>query len=164
MTLTKQDKPEDASTFEKLLIQTKYLVYIPVVTLIIAAAVIMIWTIVNFVLGFDIATVTEKDLLIGMISMIDAFLLAILTLMIAVSLYELYISRISEHPNVPDAFIIESLDELKVKLGKVVYMILLVTFFKQIIKFDFSNMLELFLLAGAVLLISLSLYYARDSK
>ncbi len=159
-----QEKPEDASVFEKMLINAKYLVYIPVVTLLGASLMIMVWTIANFVLGFDIYAMTEKDMLIGIISMIDAFLLAILTLIIAVSLYELYISRISEHKNVPQAFIIESLDELKAKLGKVVYMILLVTFFKQVIKYDFANMAELFLLAASVLLISLSLYYARDSK
>ena len=158
------DRVEDASAFELLLIKTKYLVYIPVVSLVFAGAAIMIWTLVNFGLGFDFGTMTEKDLLVGMISMIDAFLLAILTLMIAVSLYELYISPISEHPNVPEAFIISSLDELKVKLGKVVYMILLVTFFKQVIKYEFTSMIELGFLAGSILLISLSLYFAQDSK
>jgi len=157
-------KQSKADAFELLLIKTKYLVYIPVVALVFASFAIMIWTLVNFGLGFDFANVTEKELLIGMISMIDAFLLAILTLMIAVSLHELYISPISEHAGVPDAFIIESLDELKEKLGKVVYMILLVTFFKQVIQYEFVNISELTLLALGILLIALSLYFVRDSK
>lgn len=150
--------------FEKILIATKYLVYIPVVTLVIASGVIMVWTIVNFGLAFDFSSITEKEMLVGMISMIDAFLLAILTLMIAVSLYELYISPISEHPNVPQAFLIESLDELKNKLSKVVYMILLVLFFKQIIQYQFATIQEMVLLALGIVLIAISLYFVREPR
>lgn len=154
----------DTDQFEKLLIKTKYIVLVPVVTLVVASVVITVWTIVNFGLGFDFASLTEKELLVGMISMIDAFLLAILTLMIAVSLYELYISPISEHANVPQAFIIESLDELKTKLGKVVYMILLVTFFKQVIQYNFQTIQEMVLLSFGILLIAGSIFLVRDPK
>ena len=62
------ERPEDASVFEKLLIKTKYLVYIPVVSLIFAGTAIMIWTLINFGLAFDFSTVTEKELLIGSFS------------------------------------------------------------------------------------------------
>lgn len=157
-------KNDSQHWFEHILIASKNLVYIPVISLLLVSVGIMIWAVAHIVLGVDWAALSERELLITAVSTIDAFLLGILTLMIAVSLYELYISPISEHEHVPETFIIESLNELKSRLGKVIYMILLVTFFKEVLAHDFKTVNEMVLLAVSICLIALSLYFTREDK
>lgn len=157
-------KPSFQDRFEAGLVAMRALVYIPVVVLVIASGAISVWAVINFGLSFDITALSEKELLIGVISMIDTFLLSILTLIIAISLYELYISPISEHKQVPQSLIISSIDELKNKLAKVVYMILVVAFFKEVIQYNFSNIFEIVLLALGILLLAMSLYFVKEKK
>jgi uncharacterized membrane protein YqhA len=92
------------------------------------------------------------------------FLLGVLILMIAISLYELYITHIPSKFKMPQALLIDSLDELKTKIGKLVYMILLVAFFKQIIKFNFTNMTEMLMLAVSIFFIAVSLHFVTDKR
>ena len=141
----------------------RYVVMIPVVSLALTSVFIMVWTLTNYVFLGDIFDLSERDLIVGLISIVDLFLIGILTLMIAVSLYALYVDESPDDVDqrLPNALIVNSLDELKNKLGKVVYLILLITFFKYAIQYEYQSMQELFLLAGAILLISLSLYFQK---
>ena len=151
--------------FEKLLVSSRYLVYIPVVALIIAAFTTFLWAIVNFFKtsqGF--LSKTGDVLIVNLISVIDIFLLGVLILMIAISLYELYIRHIPDRVKMPQALLIDSLDELKTKIGKLVYMILLVAFFKQVIKHDFTTMTEMLMLAISIFFIAVSLYFVTDKN
>jgi uncharacterized membrane protein YqhA len=112
----------------------------------------------------DFLSKTGDVLIVNIISVVDMFLLGVLILMIAISLYELYIAHIPGKYNMPQALLIDSLDELKTKIGKLVFMILLVAFFKQVIKYDFTSMAEMLMLAISIFFISLSLYFVADKK
>jgi uncharacterized membrane protein YqhA len=77
-------------------------------------------------------------------------------------LYELFISKIDdaeESEAGSKILAIHSLDELKDKLGKVVVMVLIVSFFKKVIHMNFSTPLEMLYLAGSILALALALYY-----
>lgn len=151
--------------FEKFLVSSRYLVFIPVISLILAALTTFIWSIAQFFATTkDFLGKTGDILIVNLISVIDMFLLGVLILMIAISLYELYITHIPAKFKMPQALLIDSLDELKTKIGKLVYMILLVAFFKQIIKFNFTNMTEMLMLAVSIFFIAVSLHFVTDKR
>ncbi len=151
--------------FEKLLVSSRYLVYIPVVALILAALTTFIWSIVRFFkTSQDFLSKTGDTLIVNLITVVDMFLLGVLVLMIAISLYELYIRHIPNKVKMPQALLIDSLDELKTKIGKLVFMILLVAFFKQVIKYEFTDMTEMLMLAISIFFISVSLYFVSDKR
>jgi uncharacterized membrane protein YqhA len=66
----------------------------------------------------------------------------------------------SEFKNCPNALVIYSLDELKKKLVNVVIMILIITFFKFAINFEYNTVFELLTLSVSIFFISLSVMVA----
>ncbi|MDX8378050.1 MAG: YqhA family protein [Mariprofundales bacterium] len=101
------------------------------------------------------------------ITAIDEFLLATVLLIFALGLYELFISKLElahaeeESQNI---LIINSLDDLKDRLGKVIIMILIVLFFKNVLHISFDNPLNILYLGGGILLVALSLYFTHKTK
>ncbi|NIA10668.1 MAG: YqhA family protein, partial [Nitrospiraceae bacterium] len=98
----------------------------------------------------------------GIIGAVDLYLIAVVMLLFAFGLYELFISKIddaekSEAGN--KILAIHSLDELKDKLGKVVIMVLIVSFFKKVINMNFNTPLEMMYFAGSILALALALYF-----
>ncbi|HEY5603587.1 MAG TPA: YqhA family protein [Gammaproteobacteria bacterium] len=77
-----------------------------------------------------------------MVEIIDGYLLAAVLLIFALGLYELFISRIDvvnkddEHGMASNVLIINSLDDLKTRLAKVILMILIVRFFENAISMN----------------------------
>ena len=81
--------------------------------------------------------------------------------MVSFSLYEMYLRKDkSEFKNCPNALVIYSLDELKKKLVNVVIMILIITFFKFAINFEYNTVFELLTLSVSIFFISLSVMVA----
>lgn len=98
------------------------------------------------------------------VEVIDGFLLAIVLLIFAFGLYELYISKIDRAYGDEAAkhmLSINNLDDLKSRLGKVILMILIVKFFEVAISMEFSGVLDLVWLSVAIVMISLSLFMAQ---
>ncbi|GAX88020.1 conserved hypothetical protein [Lebetimonas natsushimae] len=98
----------------------------------------------------------------GIIGAVDLYLIAVVMLLFSFGLYELFISKIDDAENSESGskiLAIHNLDELKDKLGKVVVMVLIVSFFKKVINMDFSTPLEMMYLAGSILALALALYY-----
>lgn len=159
---------EKKDYFVKVIEWSKNLVYIPVITLILSAFFTFIWTLreYSFILG-GIASLNseqnEAEIIGGIIGSIDLFLLGVVSLIIAASLYELYIDD-SSKLKLPRALIVNDLDSLKKKLGKLIYLILVITFFKYAIVFKYENIYELTLFAIAIFFISLSLYFTNEKK
>ena len=95
------------------------------------------------------------------VEVVDGFLLAIVLLIFAFGLYELYISKIdsaygeeaSQH-----MLSINSLDDLKSRLGKVILMILIVKFFELAISLTFDDVYDLLLFAVGIFIIGTSLF------
>jgi len=97
----------------------------------------------------------------NVVEVVDGFLLAIVLLIFAFGLYELYISKLdtaydeeaSEH-----MLSIDSLDDLKSRLGKVILMILIVKFFELAISMEFEDVYDLLMFSGGILLVGSSLF------
>ncbi|MEO5656386.1 MAG: YqhA family protein [Nitrospiria bacterium] len=101
------------------------------------------------------------------ISSVDDYLLATVLLIFSFGLYELFISKIDEAQE--DArhsskiLLIHNLDDLKDRLAKVVLMILIVTFFKNVIHTSFSAPLDILYLGVGILFVALALYFTSRS-
>ena len=98
---------------------------------------------------------------------IDGFLLATILLIFSLGLYELFISDIDnakESKRSSRVLVINSLDDLKSKLAKVILMILVVTFFELSLSMTFTAALDLVYFALGILMVSLALYFGSKSK
>jgi uncharacterized membrane protein YqhA len=82
--------------------------------------------------------------------------------MVSFSLYEMYLKKDKEaFPNCPNWLIIYSLDELKKKVVNVVLMILIITFFKYAMHFEYETIYDLLWLSIAIFFIALSVSLTR---
>jgi len=96
------------------------------------------------------------------VEIIDIFLLAIVLLIFGLGLYELYIARIDHAYEADDdasghLLSIDSLDDLKSRLGKVIMMILIVKFFELAIGMEVDDTMALLMFAVGVLMSAVAL-------
>ncbi len=100
------------------------------------------------------------------VEIVDGYLLATVLLIFALGLYELFISKIdfaAGSETASNILLINSLDDLKNRLAKVILMILIVKFFEYVVSMKFASPLDLLYLAGGIALIGLSLYLSHAS-
>ncbi len=100
------------------------------------------------------------------VEIVDGYLLATVLLIFALGLYELFISKIepAEGDNTSsNILLIQSLDDLKARLAKVILMILIVKFFEHTVSMEFNTPLDLLYMAGGIALIGLSLYLTHSN-
>jgi len=113
----------------------------------------------------DRGTIREEAVA-NVVEVIDIFLLAIVLLIFGLGLYELYISKIDhayEDDNDASTHLlsINSLDDLKSRLGKVIMMILIVKFFELAIGMEVENIMDLLMFAGGVLMSGIALMFTE---
>ena len=108
----------------------------------------------------------HADLVSSIIGAIDLYLIAVVLLIFSFGIYELFISKIDEAEDSEGSKIlqIDSLDELKSKLGNVIVMVLIVSFFKKVINMNFNTPLEMLYLAGSILALALALYFMHKGE
>lgn len=97
----------------------------------------------------------------NVVEVVDGFLLAIVLLIFAFGLYELYVSKIDtayDEEASAHMLSIHNLDDLKSRLGKVILMILIVKFFELAISMNFENVWDLLMFSGGIVLIGGSLF------
>jgi uncharacterized membrane protein YqhA len=108
------------------------------------------------------------DVVGHIIGAVDDYLLATVLFIFALGLYELFISKIDEAEEEAATssriLLIHSLDDLKDRLAKVILMILIVTFFKNVIHTTFSEPLNILYLGVGILFVALSLYFTQKSS
>ena len=100
------------------------------------------------------------------ISAIDDFLLATVLLIFSLGLYELFISKIDIAQGDKAAsqiLMIKNLDDLKDRLVKVVLMILVVAFFKNVLHVTFDEPVNALFMGGGILLVSLATYFSHKA-
>jgi uncharacterized membrane protein YqhA len=88
-------------------------------------------------------------------------------LIFALGMYELFVSDIDEaHGSRTSSriLVIETLDDLKTRLAKVILMIMIVSLFEHAVKMDVHTVLDLLYLGGAIALIGLALYLTHASE
>jgi uncharacterized membrane protein YqhA len=101
------------------------------------------------------------------VEIVDGYLLGAVLLIFALGLYELFISKIeaaqgSEASN--NVLLIESLDDLKTRLAKVILMILIVKFFEHVIDMHFEHPIDLLYLSGGIALIGVALWLTHGGE
>ncbi|RMH62348.1 MAG: YqhA family protein [Zetaproteobacteria bacterium] len=113
-----------------------------------------------------ISTEFHADAVGTIISAIDDFLLATVLLIFSLGLYELFISKIDVAQGDKAAsqiLMIKNLDDLKDRLVKVVLMILVVAFFKNVLHVTFDEPMNALFMGGGILLVSLATYFSHKA-
>jgi uncharacterized membrane protein YqhA len=101
------------------------------------------------------------------VSVVDGYLLATFMLIFAFGLYELFIGDIDEASSQKGAskiLVIESLDDLKQRLAKLVIMILIVTLFERSVSMEIKQPLDLLYMALAIAFIGLALFFTHKAE
>lgn len=109
----------------------------------------------------------HEDVVSAIIGAVDLFLIAIVMLIFAMGVYELFISKIDEAEAADsgsEVLKIQSLDQLKDKIAKVIVMVLVVSFFQRVLHTKFSGALEMLYFSGSILLLALALYFLHKGE
>lgn len=109
----------------------------------------------------------RSETITHVVEIIDGYLLATVLLIFSLGLYELFISKIeqaSSSESAPKVLVIESLDDLKTRLAKVVLMILIVRFFEHALQMEFSSSLDMLYFAAGIALLGLALYLTHAAE
>jgi len=172
-----QYKSKHTRTFENLLYSSRYLSILAVLGAMISAIALFIegTLIVYNAIGefvINVASGVEQNYEImfeHLVSSVDVFLFALVLIIFGVGVYELFIAKIDpierEHDTRPSWLQISSVDDLKSSLGKVILMVLIVSFFKhtlEISKAAWTPIALLYLSVG-IMLISGALYLTHKS-
>jgi len=108
----------------------------------------------------------RSETITHVVELIDGYLLAIVLLIFALGLYELFISKIDQAENAENAstvLVINSLDDLKARLAKVILMIMIVKFFEYALSMHFSTPLDLLMFSAGIALIGLALFLSHQA-
>ncbi|AEV15869.1 MAG: YqhA family protein [Thermus sp.] len=95
----------------------------------------------------------------ALVGAVDLALLAAVFLLFGLGLFELFIRRL-DLP-LENVLVVESLSDLKEKLGQVIVMILVVKFFERALAFKPQTALDFLLFAGGVALLAAALWLTR---
>jgi len=98
------------------------------------------------------------------VEIVDGYLLATVLLIFSLGLYELFIGKIEraeQSEGSSRVLLINSLDDLKSRLAKVVLMSLVVRYFEHALGMSFSTATDLLLFAAGIALLALALYLSH---
>lgn len=165
------------NVFEKILWSSRYLTLLAVWSCIAGMAMLFVLSaidmgklLVEFVdvyfLGHEIDNF-HTLVVSHVITAVDDFLLAMVLLIFGLGVYELHISKIEfarEEETAGAILQIKSLDDLKDRLGKVILMILIVAFFKNVISVKFDDPLNILYMGGGIMLVALASYLGHKSS
>ena len=166
--------------FEKALWNGRFVVVIAVVASMAAATAIFYMATVDVVylvihmlnyadpsMAIDVRKALHDETITHVVEVVDGYLLATFMLIFALGMYELFVSDIDEaHGSKTSSkiLVIESLDDLKSRLAKVILMILIVTLFEEALKMNLTTPLDLLYLGGAIALVGLALFFTHKAE
>lgn len=103
----------------------------------------------------------HEDVVAGIIGAVDLYLIAVVMFIFSFGLYELFISDIDQAngKNGSKLLAIDSLDQLKDKIAKVIVMVLVVNFFQRVLHTNFTTPLEMMYFAGSITALAVGLYF-----
>lgn len=148
---------------------SRYIIIVAVLGSLLASVALLVFGFVeavqlvtNTVQTGDVSRKAAKALVLEFIEIIDLFLMATVFLIIAMGLYELFIST---NIKLPKWLEIRTLDDLKAKLISVVIVVLAVLFLGQVVAWDGSRDLLGFGLSIAAVIGALTFFLsAKTSK
>lgn len=159
--------------FEDVLYASRYVALISVIGAIISSVILFIQgfgLIVRGLIHFFQEPEERYEMLFEqLVSSVDVFLFALVLIIFGVGVYELFISNhnIDDQSSDSPAWLkIKSVDDLKSALGKVILMVLIVSFFKHVLEISTVNWtpLALLYLSIGILLIGITLYLTHKSN
>ena len=158
--------------FENAMWKTRLFVLLPVVFGLIGAIILFIIASVDI---FEVLVYTLNVYLNGLhpenfheevvskiIGAVDLYLIAVVMLIFAFGLYELFISKIDAAENSKSGnniLAIHSLDQLKDKIAKVIVMVLIVSFFQKVLHTSYDGALQMLYFALSIGILSVGLYF-----
>jgi uncharacterized membrane protein YqhA len=95
---------------------------------------------------------------------VDGFLFALVLIIFALGIYELFIGRIDSAEDSEIAqriLVIHSLDDLKEKLAKVIFLILIVRYFEYALDTDIATPRDLLSLAAGIVFIAIAIWFTK---
>jgi len=103
----------------------------------------------------------HEDIVAGIIGAVDLYLIAVVMFIFSFGLYELFISDIDEASGKSGSKLlaIDSLDQLKDKIAKVIVMVLVVNFFQRVLHTNFATPLEMLYFALSIAALAVGLYF-----
>lgn len=157
-------KGHNVRRFELVLFSTRFVSFLAVLGSILSSIALFIassahvWHGLTAIMG----DAKEHEVTLQFIEAIDGYLFATVLLIFGIGLYSLFIHEIdpvsmklTKHPSWLN---IQSIDDLKSSLGRVIVMILIVMFFKSAVNISLSSVQELLWLGLSTLLVSAALY------
>jgi len=160
------------SLFEGAIWRSRFIVLLAVIFGLLGAVILFIvasmdiWNVA--VMSFQVVTHTiphpqhfHEDVVAGIIGAVDLYLIAVVMFIFSFGLYELFISNIdeAEGKNGSKLLAIQSLDQLKDKIAKVIVMVLVVNFFQRVLHTKFATPLEMLYFALAITALAVGLYF-----
>jgi uncharacterized membrane protein YqhA len=168
------------SLFEGALWNSRFVIFSAVIGSLVAGFVIFYMATVDVFLlvqhavhyaDSDLTAEARKALHDGTVShiveVVDGYLLATVMLIFSLGLYELFISDIDQaHGSKASSkiLVINSLDDLKSRLAKVILMIMIVTLFEHTLTMHITNALDLVYIGLSIALIALALYLSHAAE
>ena len=158
--------------FENAMWKTRLFVLFPVVFG-------LIWAIILFIVAsvdiFEVLVYTldvylnglhpenfHEEIVSKIIGAVDLYLIAVVMLIFAFGLYELFISKIDAAENSKSGnniLAIHSLDQLKDKIAKVIVMVLIVSFFQKVLHTSYDGALQMLYFALSIGILSAGLFF-----
>jgi uncharacterized membrane protein YqhA len=138
----------------KLLSSTRFLAFVSVLSLLVAALAAYAWGIMKTVDAVSLVITSAAKapgITISLIEVVDAFLIATAILIFSLGLFELFIADLS----LPDWIQIHNLHDLKAKLGGVLVLVMAVKFLEKLA--EWKNAQETLFFALAISLVSAAL-------
>lgn len=173
-----EQKSKRTRTFENILYSARYLSILAVigslissVALFLRGGMVVFESIRHFFIDLYAGEVNPnyEKMFEELVSSVDIFLFALVLIIFGVGVYELFITKIDpverENDTRPSWLRISSVDDLKSSLGKVILMVLIVSFFKHTLELTKEQWepTTLLYLAIGILLISAALYLTHKS-
>lgn len=173
-----EQKSKRARFFENILYSSRYLSIFAVIGSLVSAVALFLrggMVVFESIREFFIQLAEHKvdpnyeKMFEELVSSVDIFLFALVLVIFAVGVYELFITKIDpverENDARPSWLKISSVDDLKSSLGKVILMVLIVSFFKHTLELTKSQWepLTLLYLSIGILLIAAALYLTHKS-
>lgn len=166
--------------FEGLLWRSRYLALLAVLAGVVSSAALFfmtsvdVWRAVSHLGAYLDDTLPaasraalRSDTVAHLVAAVDGYLLASVLLIFALGMYELFVSELDAARDTPFArrvLVIESLDDLKNRLAKVILIILVVAFFEHAYRMAIASTVDLLYLGASIALIGLALYLAHAAE
>lgn len=162
--------------FEKILWSSRFVTLLAVIFGLLGAVILfvvasydivevfkVVW---NFVFNHVHPKDMHSEVVSAVIGAVDLYLIALVLLIFSFGIYELFISQIEDMQESKQSKVLEvrSLDHLKDKLGKVVIMVLVVSFFQRVLHQEYNGALEMMYLAVSILALCVGLYFLQKGQ